>query len=102
VIAEIHVSPFPNDTSRNWYEFIEATIGNVQASGLRDEAVALGTTLEGSADTVWSVLFDAHQAALTSGAFRIITNIRIAEASDSSTSMDVPTESSEHDAEPVA
>ncbi|TFV61248.1 thiamine-binding protein [Geodermatophilus sp. DF01-2] len=50
----------------------------IQASGLRYEVGALGTTLEGEADAVWATLRAAHEAMLAAGATRGISHVTIA------------------------
>ncbi|MPQ96757.1 thiamine-binding protein [Modestobacter sp. I12A-02628] len=78
VIAEIQVAPSPPGTPGNPHEHVEAAIAVIQASGLRYEVGALGTTLEGPADDVWDVLRVAHEAMLTSGAAAGISHVKIA------------------------
>ena len=50
MIAEIQVAPSPAGTAENPHAHVEAAIAVIQASGLRYEVGALGTTLEGDAD----------------------------------------------------
>ena len=45
VIAEIQVAPSPPGTAENPHAHVEAAIAVIQASGLRYEVGALGTTL---------------------------------------------------------
>jgi len=68
VIAEIQVAPFPPGTADNPHAHVEAAIAVIQASGLRYEVGALGTTLEGDDDLVWATLRAAHEAMLAAGA----------------------------------
>ena len=56
MIAEIQVAPYPPGTDENPHAHVEAAIAVIQASGLRYEVGALGTTLEGEADVVWDTL----------------------------------------------
>ena len=49
VIAEIQVAPSPPGTPEDPHAHVEAAIAVIQASGLRYEVGALGTTLEGGA-----------------------------------------------------
>ena len=53
MIAEIQVAPSPPGTAEDPHAHVEAAIAVIQASGLRYEVGALGTTLEGDADAVW-------------------------------------------------
>jgi uncharacterized protein YqgV (UPF0045/DUF77 family) len=50
----------------------------IQASGLRYEVGALGTTLEGDDDRVWATLRAAHEAMLAAGATGGISHIKVA------------------------
>ena len=78
VIAEIQVAPSPPGTADDPHAFVEAAIGVIKASGLRSEVAALGTTLEGDADTVWATLRAAHEAMLAAGATSGISHVKIA------------------------
>ena len=68
VIAEIQVAPSPPGTADDPHAHVEAAIAVIEASGLRYEVGALGTTLEGEADEVWATLRAAHEAMLAAGA----------------------------------
>jgi uncharacterized protein YqgV (UPF0045/DUF77 family) len=78
VIAEIQVAPSPPGTGDNPHAHVEAAIAVLQASGLHYEVGALGTTLEGDADTVWATLRAAHEAMLASGATSGLSHIKVA------------------------
>ena len=52
MIAEIQVAPSPAGTAEDPHAHVEAAIAVIQASGLRYEVGALGTTLEGDDDLV--------------------------------------------------
>ena len=78
MIAEIQVAPSPPGTSENPHAHVEAAIAVIQASGLRYEVGALGTTLEGDDDQVWATLRAAHEAMLAAGATGGISHIKIA------------------------
>ena len=78
VIAEIQVAPSPPGTTDNPHAHVEAAIAVIQASGLRYEVGALGTTLEGEADEVWATLRAAHEAMLAAGATGGLSHIKIA------------------------
>jgi uncharacterized protein YqgV (UPF0045/DUF77 family) len=78
VIAEIQVAPSPPGTSDNPHAHVEAAIAVIQASGLRSEVGALGTTLEGDDDAVWATLRAAHEAMLAAGATGGISHIKVA------------------------
>ena len=79
LIAEIQVAPSPPGTAEDPHAHVEAAIAVIQASGLRYEVGALGTTLEGSADEVWATLRAAHEAMLAAGARAGISHVKIAE-----------------------
>jgi uncharacterized protein YqgV (UPF0045/DUF77 family) len=78
VIAEIQVAPSPPGTPENPHAHVEAAIAVIQASGLRYEVGALGTTLEGEADEVWATLRAAHEAMLAAGAAGGLSHIKVA------------------------
>jgi uncharacterized protein YqgV (UPF0045/DUF77 family) len=78
VIAEIQVAPSPPGTSDNPHAHVEAAIAVIQASGLRSEVGALGTTLEGDDDAVWATLRAAHEAMRAAGATGGISHIKVA------------------------
>ena len=78
MIAEIQVAPYPPGTAENPHAHVEAAIAVIQASGLRHEVGALGTTLEGEDDAVWATLRAAHEAMLAAGATGGISHIKIA------------------------
>jgi uncharacterized protein YqgV (UPF0045/DUF77 family) len=78
VIAEIQVAPSPPGTAEDPHAYVEAAIAVIEASGLRYEVGALGTTLEGEADAVWATLRAAHEAMLAAGAAGGISHIKVA------------------------
>jgi uncharacterized protein YqgV (UPF0045/DUF77 family) len=78
VIAEIQVAPSPPGTSDDPHAYVEAAIAVLQASGLRCEVGALGTTVEGDADVVWATLRAAHEAMLAAGATTGISHVKVA------------------------
>ncbi|WP_309232931.1 thiamine-binding protein [Blastococcus sp. TML/C7B] len=59
----------------------------IQASGLRHEVGALGTTLEGEADEVWATLRAAHEAMLAAGATGGLSHIKVASVNRSMDSL---------------
>ena len=78
VIAEIQVAPSPPGTPDNPHAHVEAAIAVIQASGLTHEVGALGTTLEGPADEVWTTLRAAHEAMLAAGAAAGLSHLKVA------------------------
>ena len=78
VIAEIQVAPSPPGTPEDPHAYVEAAIAVIQGSGLRSEVGALGTTLEGDADAVWSTLRAAHEAMVAAGATGGISHLKVA------------------------
>jgi uncharacterized protein YqgV (UPF0045/DUF77 family) len=78
VIAEIQVAPSPPGTPDDPHAHVEAAIAVIQASGLRYEVGALGTTLEGEADEVWATLRAAHEAMIAAGAIGGLSHIKVA------------------------
>jgi uncharacterized protein YqgV (UPF0045/DUF77 family) len=78
VIAEIQVGPSPPGTEKDPHAHVEAAIAVIQASGLRYEVGALGTTIEGEADEVWATLRAAHEAMIAAGATGGLSHIKVA------------------------
>ena len=78
LIAEIQVAPSPPGTPDDPHAYVDAAIAVIQASGLRYEVGALGTTLEGDDDLVWATLRAAHEAMLAAGADAGISHIKVA------------------------
>ena len=78
MIAEIQVAPSPAGTEDDQHAYVEAAIAVIQASGLRCEVGALGTTLEGEPDQVWATLRAAHEAMLAAGATSGISHVKVA------------------------
>jgi uncharacterized protein YqgV (UPF0045/DUF77 family) len=78
MIAEIQVAPSPPGTEDNPNAHVEAAIAVIQASGLRYEVGALGTTLEGEDDHVWATLRATHEAMLAAGATGGISHVKVA------------------------
>ena len=78
MIAEIQVAPSPPGTDDDPHAYVEAAIGVLADSGLRYEVGALGTTIEGPADTVWDTLRAAHEAMLIAGASGGLSHVKIA------------------------
>jgi uncharacterized protein YqgV (UPF0045/DUF77 family) len=72
------VAPAPPGTAENPHAHVEAAIAVIQASGLRYEVGALGTTLEGDADAVWTTLRAAHEAMVAAGATGGISHLKVA------------------------
>ena len=78
MIAEIQVAPSPPGTDDDPHAHVEAAIAVLQASGLRYDVGALGTTVEGNDDQVWATLRAAHEAMLAAGATAGISHIKVA------------------------
>ncbi len=77
MIAEIQCLASPAGTPEDPYKHIEAAIKVIQGCGLKFEVGALGTTLEGEPDAVWSVLRQVHEAAITAGATGLVSVIKV-------------------------
>jgi uncharacterized protein YqgV (UPF0045/DUF77 family) len=82
MIVDIEVVPQPLGIADDTYAHVEAAIALAQASGLRYEVNALGTTIEGPPEAVWPLLRAMHESCLTSGAEHVITVCKIAEHAD--------------------
>lgn len=78
MIVEIQVAPSPAGTVDDPHAHVEAAVAVIQASGLRYEVGALGTTIEGDDDQVWAVLRAAHEAMLAAGATSGLSHIKVA------------------------
>ena len=78
MIAEIQVAPSPPGTAADPHAYVEAAVRVIQASGLRCEVGALGTTLEGDDDAVWATLRAAHEAMLAAGATSGLSHVKVA------------------------
>jgi uncharacterized protein YqgV (UPF0045/DUF77 family) len=87
MIAEIQVAPSPPGTDDDPHAHVEAAIAVLQASGLRYEVGALGTTVEGDEDLVWAALRAAHEAMLAAGATAGISHIKVASVNRSMDSL---------------
>ena len=68
MIADIQVLPTPSGTAGNEHEHVEAAIAAIASSGCAHSVHALGTTVEGTADEVWSCVRSAFEACFKSGA----------------------------------
>ena len=80
MIAEIECLARPPGTPDNPYKHIEAAIAVIQQSGLKYEVDALGTTVEGEPDEVWSLLRRVHEACLESGTDGLVSVIKVAQS----------------------
>ena len=78
MIAEIQVAPSPAGTPEDPHAYVEAAVRVIQASGLRHEVGALGTTFEGDDDAVWATLRAAHESMLAAGASTGTSHVKIA------------------------
>lgn len=79
MIVEIQCLPTPPGTAERRYAHVEAAIARIQASGLRREVGALGTTIEGPPEQVWPLLREVHDACLRSGAESVMSVVKIAQ-----------------------
>lgn len=84
MLAEIQVLPRPAGTADSRYQYVDAAIAVVAASGLSYEVGALGTTVEGSPADVWSLLRAVHEATLHAGAEGCVSIIKVASAAGDS------------------
>jgi uncharacterized protein YqgV (UPF0045/DUF77 family) len=79
MIVEIECLANPPGTPDSPYKHIEAAIALIQASGLRYEVDALGTTIEGEPDELWPLLRRVHEATLEAGAGSVVSVIKAAQ-----------------------
>ena len=82
MIVEIECLPNPPGAGDNRYAHVEAAIAVIEASGLRYEVDALGTTIEGEPDELWALLRRVHEATLESGARSVVSIIKVAQSAD--------------------
>jgi len=80
VIVDIECIPNPLGTDVSRYAFVEAAIAVAQASGVRYEVHAMGTTLEGPPDVLWPLVRRMHEACLEAGAASVVTVVKVAQA----------------------
>lgn len=80
MIVEIECLPTPPGTDGSPYAHVEAAIAVIQASGLKYEVSALGSTFEGEPDDLWPVVRRVHEACLEAGARSVVSVIKVAEA----------------------
>ncbi|MCZ0940211.1 MAG: thiamine-binding protein [Caldilineaceae bacterium] len=82
VNVDIQVLP---STGGDVYAIVDRAIGVIQASGLKYEVGALGTTVEGDLETCLDVAKKAHRACFVDGVAGVVTIIKIGEAVGGST-----------------
>lgn len=80
MIIEVQCLPQPLGTPTDRYAHVDAAIAVIQASGLPYEVGALGTTVEGSPDELWTLARAVHEATLHAGAEAEVTVFKVAEA----------------------
>jgi len=85
MIMEIQCLANPPGTPENKYAHVEAAIAVIQQSGLKYEVDALGTTVEGYPDAIWSLGRAVHEACLTAGANSLVTVVKFAQSRDEAT-----------------
>lgn len=76
VVAEFSVTPMVDGPVT---PFIDTAIEEIESAGLNYEVGAMGTTVEGNLDQVLDAIKRAHEAVLSKGAERVVTEIRIDE-----------------------
>jgi uncharacterized protein YqgV (UPF0045/DUF77 family) len=76
MIVEIQVLPSPIGNTEAPFAHVDAAIAVIQASGLRYEVGALGTTVEGAPDDVWPLLRSVHEATIAAGAADVVSVIK--------------------------
>ena len=81
MIVEIECLANPPGVADDRYRHIEAAIAVIEASGLKYEVEALGTTVEGEPDQLWPLLRRVHEACLEAGADSVVTVIKVAQTS---------------------
>ncbi|MDO8735986.1 MAG: MTH1187 family thiamine-binding protein [Thermoleophilia bacterium] len=74
VVAEFSIIPIVEGSLRS---YVKTAVAAIEASGLKYEVGAMGTTIEGTLDEVFDAIKSAHRAVLAAGAGRVVTSIKI-------------------------
>jgi uncharacterized protein YqgV (UPF0045/DUF77 family) len=82
VIVDVECIPHPLGRDGQPYAHVDAAIAVAQASGLRHEVHAFGTTVEGPPDRLWALVREMHEASLASGAAQVVTVVKVAQHAD--------------------
>ncbi|MDA0815274.1 MAG: thiamine-binding protein [Chloroflexi bacterium] len=85
MIMEIECLANPPGTAENRYAHIEAAIAVIEESGLKYEVDALGTTVEGGPDAIWTLARAVHEACLHAGATSVVSVVKFAQSADEAT-----------------
>lgn len=85
MIMEIECLANPPGTPESKYAHVEAAIAVIEQSGLKYEVDALGTTVEGDPDTIWSLARAVHEACLDAGASSVVSVVKFAQSRDTAT-----------------
>ncbi len=80
MILEIQCLPSPIGVDDDPYRHVDAAIAVIEAAGLRYEVGALGTTVEGTADELWTLARRVHEACLASGATGVVSVVKLAQS----------------------
>lgn len=67
----------PRSDNKDIYGIIDKAIEVIQTSGLKYEVTPMETVIEGPYDRVFEVIKAAQEAALSSGAFELLVNIKL-------------------------
>lgn len=76
VLAEFSIMPV---VQGEWKPFIDTAIQEIQNAGLKHEVGPVSTAVEGNLDQVLDAIKHAHQAVLSQGVDRVVTEIHIDE-----------------------
>lgn len=82
MIIDIECMARPPGTPDDEYRHIDAAIAVAQASGLKYQVNALGTTVEGEPDQLWALARAMHEACLASGAETLLTFVKFEQTRD--------------------
>ncbi len=80
MIMEIECLANPPGTPDQRFKHVEAAIAVIQESGLRYEVDALGTTVEGEPEAIWSLARRVHEACLDAGADSVVSVVKFAQS----------------------
>jgi uncharacterized protein (TIGR00106 family) len=74
VVAEFSVTPLVDKEIK---PYVDAAVEEVKKAGLKYEVDAMGTTMEGDLDTIFTVVKKAHEKVKAESHGRVMTEIRI-------------------------
>ena len=81
IISQLSISPVGKDISLSKY--VKIAINSIKQAGVRYQTNAMATVIEtDDLDTLFDVVKKAHNAVISSGASRVITQLKIDDRKD--------------------